>query len=129
MFGILPFKQREIFLLAIIWTHLIFYGCTIPGTEIPEVRFDFIIQIDKLVHATFFFVFFLLWSCTRAYTRLFGLLLILVSLLYGLFIEYFQFHFVDGRGFEIADMLADTLGAVIGFFTHSLLRPFYYSKD
>lgn len=129
MFGILPFKQREIIILAIIWTHLIFYGCTIPGTEIPEVRFDFIIQLDKLVHAIFFFVFFLLWSCTRAYTRMFGLLLILISLLYGLFIEYYQFHFVDGRGFEIADMLADTLGAVIAFFTHALLRPFYYKKD
>ena len=129
MFGIFPLTKRELFIVAIIWTHLIFYGCTIPGTEIPEVRFDFIVQLDKLVHTTFFLVFFLLWACTRAYSIFFGFVLILISSLYGLFIEYFQFHFVDGRGFEIADILADTLGAFLGFILHPFIHRFYYKQD
>lgn len=115
--------------MALIWTHLIFYGCSIPGTEIPEVHLDFIIRLDKLVHTTFFFVFFLLWACTRPYSTLFGLMLILLSSLYGLFIEYFQFYVVDGRGFEIADMFADTLGAVFGFLLHPFIHHFYYKQD
>jgi VanZ family protein len=120
MFGLLPFNRKEISILSLCWTHLIFYGCTIPGTEIPEVRFDFIIQLDKLIHFFFFFLFFLFWSGVRRYTTPYGLFLVGLACAYGLFIEYFQFNFVDGRGFELADLLADGLGALSCF----LLRPF-----
>lgn len=129
MFGILPFNRKEILIVALCWTHLIFYGCTIPGTELPEIRFDFVIHFDKLIHAFFFFVFFLTWSCVRTYTRSYGLLLLLLSVAYGLFIEYYQFNFVDGRGFEFADMIADGIGATIALLFRSMLVPLIYKKD
>lgn len=124
MLGLFPFNRKEIFILAICWTHLIFYGCTIPGTEIPEVRFDFLIQLDKLVHFIFFIVFFLLWSGVRRYTFLYGLFILVVAICYGLFIEYFQFNFVDGRGFELADLLADGFGAFIGLVVRPFIAPY-----
>jgi VanZ family protein len=120
MFGFLPLNRKELFVVALCWSHLIFYGCTIPGTELPEVTFDLLIHFDKVVHFIFFFVFFLLWSGVRSYTRLYGFILITITFLYGLFIEYYQFNFVDGRGFELADVFADGLGST----TALCLRPF-----
>lgn len=124
MLGLLPFNRNEIFILALSWTHLIFYGCCIPGTEIPEVRFDFIIQLDKLVHFIFFLVFFLLWSGVRRYSYLYGLLIILIACCYGSFIEFFQFNYVDGRGFELADIFADGLGAFMGYLIRPAIAPY-----
>lgn len=125
MVGLFPFNRKELFILALCWTHLIFYGCCIPGTEIPEIRFDFIIQYDKLVHFIFFLIFFLIWSGVRRYSYIYGLLLILIGSFYGLFIEFFQFNFVDGRGFESADFVADLLGTIVGFVSRPFLGPFF----
>lgn len=120
MFGLLPLNRKEVLVIALCWTHLIFYGCTIPSTELPELNFNFIFQFDKLIHFFFFFVFSFLWSGVRAYSTLYGLLLVCIASLYGLFIEFFQFNFVDGRGFELADVFADGLGALVSL----LVRPF-----
>lgn len=113
-------KKQEFLLFALCWTHLMFYACTIPGTEVPEISFNFFIGLDKLVHMLLFICFFLTWSFTAYYrSRLFWVLCLL-GLGYGFLIEFYQFYFVDGRGFEIADVVADVTGCVLGY----LLRPF-----
>lgn len=123
------FNRKEIFIFSICWTHLIFFACIIPGTELPEINLSFNLQLDKFVHATFFIVFFILWSHVRInYTKWHGVVLIFLSLLYGTIIEFYQFNFVDGRGFEFADIVADASGGIIGFIIQQLHPNFLYKK-
>ncbi|MBU3675782.1 MAG: VanZ family protein [Chitinophagaceae bacterium] len=117
----LQFKKQEYLLFALSWTHLMFYACTIPGTEVPEISFNFFIGLDKLVHLFLFTFFFLAWSFTAYYRSSLNWLLCLFGIGFGLLIEFYQFHFVDGRGFEIADVLADAIGCILG----SIIRPFF----
>jgi VanZ family protein len=38
---------------------------------------------------------------------------LIFCMLYGIAMEYYQKYFVPSRGFEVADMLADTAGAIL----------------
>ncbi len=105
-------KNRKVtYFLAVFWTAVIFYGCSLPGKELPKLTlFD---QIDKVVHFVFFFIFYLLWSSLFNIKQNKHIILLLISSLYGLSIEYYQKYFVAGRNFDIWDVFADTLGAFI----------------
>lgn len=103
---------------AILWSLVILFITLTPGDKLPEVG---IFQVDKLVH---FFVFGLLMflssyglfrvfqernSTTNAVT---------VSAVYsiglGLLVEVLQL-FVPNRSFSVADVIANTIGAGIGY--------------
>lgn len=91
--------------LAVVWTLLIFYGCSIPGKELPKVNlFD---QYDKVVHFLLFFGFYGLWFFVLNKKWLWFSL----SIFLGFAIEWYQLHFVAGRSFDIWDGVFDTLGA------------------
>jgi VanZ family protein len=38
---------------------------------------------------------------------------LIFCMLYGIAMEYYQKYYVPSRGFEVGDMLADTVGAII----------------
>lgn len=118
-------KKQVYFIGALCWTHLLFYACTIPGTEMPEITFNFFIGLDKLVHCFLFMVFYILWFFTLPYKWYYACLLLLLGTSFGLFIEYYQFNFVDGRGFELADILADGLGCLIGLVLFPRIKRFF----
>jgi hypothetical protein len=97
------------FFVALLWSALIFYGCSMPGKDLPKVGlFD---HADKLIHFTFFVVFFILWYCR------FGspIRLVIIAAAYGLAIEFYQLYFVPGRSFDIWDAVADALGALLAW--------------
>ena len=79
--------------------------------------FDFLIQIDKLIH---FLMFFLLSSW---FALIYGdkrkIILISSLVFYGLFLELMQMQFFIFRSFEWFDWLADSIGVIVGFFTIS----------
>lgn len=99
--------------LAISWTILIFIGCSMPGKELPKLGlFD---HFDKLVHFTFFAVFFVLWYLSFLSSTRTAIIIISLAILYGFGIEFYQKHFVAGRSFDVWDGVADTLGALCGW--------------
>lgn len=113
LFSFLRQRPQWSMLLAILWTLLIFWGCSMPGKELPKVSlFD---NIDKVVHASFFFVFFIFWNLSCAVSLRNTLIVLALSIIYGFGIEYYQLYFVAGRSFDVWDGIADTFGAFCGY--------------
>lgn len=98
--------------LSIVWTIVIFVGCSLPGKDLPELSiFD---HFDKVVHFSFFMVFFFLWYFSFNSKKNAGIYLVIMSFIYGFGLEFYQVYFVAGRSFDIWDGVADTLGSVFG---------------
>lgn len=107
-----PYKKRARF-LAILWTLLIFVGCLMPAANVPHVTVPL---ADKWVHFIFFGGFTFLWLCTPPSTRQVNLCLVLaLAIAYGTIIEVLQGVFTSlGRSCEVMDVVADSIGGVLG---------------
>lgn len=105
-------------LLLISWASLIFYLSTAPGEQLPTI--DWLLAPDKWAHAFVYGV--LAYLAYRVVKQQRGALLL--SALYGLGMEVIQFAFFPGRYFEIWDVAANVVGAVI---TIWLINKFFHS--
>ena len=89
-----------------------------PGLNLPETPWDWL-SADKLGHAGVYAVLsFLLLRGARlsgygTAKVVFGV--ILGCGLYGILMELAQFYFFPGRHFEYLDMLANIIGAFLGW--------------
>lgn len=107
--------------LAVVWTMLILVACLLPGRDIPEVHVP---MADKWVHFAIFGGFSFLWCCTlrKAGPRA-GLVVFLASVLLGYGVELLQGSGItQGRSFELYDLLADSIGGLLGLLLFYLLR-------
>lgn len=112
--GLLDKYRKLSLLFAIIWTIIIFIGCSLPGRDLPSVHlFD---QFDKVVHFSFFLLFFIFWYFSPTIFFKNSLAWIMIAAIVGFGIEFYQIHFVAGRSFDVWDGVADTVGALAGFF-------------
>lgn len=103
-----------------LWTLGIFILLSLPGEEFPEspgVPF-----IDKFIHAILCGVHVWLWSLflntrlrNKANRNKLFFLVFLITCIYGILMEYYQKFFVPNRSFEYEDMVADVVGAAIGW--------------
>ena len=100
---------------ALLWAGIILWLCLIPGKALPEWNWFSVFELDKLVHATMFFVLtmllaqafrgnrsparYILWACV-------------FSVAYGLGTEFLQDLEALGRRRDILDMIANTVGGV-----------------
>lgn len=100
---------------------IIFILLSIPGSSFhtPSKWFgDF--PIDKLIHICLFgslaFSFFVLFENAK-YKQLKSVrakaYVLIFCILYGIGMEFYQKYFVPTRGFEVNDMLADAIGAIL----------------
>jgi VanZ family protein len=106
---------------AICWTIGIFLGCSRPGKDLPKLHlFD---NFDKVVHFIFFFVFAYLWAVVGKSTFRILAITLLISIAYGTFIEYYQKNFVAGRSFDVWDIVADSLGALVAVLLLKYYKP------
>ncbi len=93
--------------IAIFWTILIFFLCTIPSQSLPTGQPN-----DKINHFIAFagFTFFWFFQSSKYW------IIILIAAVYGILIEFWQaslpptFH----RGFDWYDVVADVIGGIIG---------------
>lgn len=80
--------------------------------------------IDKWEHAFAYMVlvgtFLMAFHKNHRLTRRLSLIVLLLSAVYGLLLEYVQFFFFSYRYFEWLDAMANVLGAVLGFLFFSL---------
>lgn len=102
---------------AVGWTLVIFLLMILPKSEIPNQGLFGIKHLDKLVHAILFGFFVWFWfgylqkSSGRKGPQLSWRLLAL-AVAYGTAMEFVQHYFTD-RDFDIWDIVADTLGALL----------------
>jgi VanZ family protein len=103
---------------------LVFVLLSLPGNDLSD-HSSWISKImalpfaDKLVHMglfgslalSLFFHFEMLTDARYKTTRAKAITLI-ICILYGIVMEYYQKYYVTSRGFEVLDMLADALGAL-----------------
>ncbi|MDP4128728.1 MAG: VanZ family protein [Bacteroidota bacterium] len=105
---------------AILWTLIIFILLALPGTMLPSEGNFKIPNFDKYVHISIFCLFVLLWSIyygTKPHTknRHIFFVIFIAACLYGTAMEFVQKYFIPFRDFDLYDILADVVGACIGY--------------
>ncbi|MGZ5246180.1 MAG: VanZ family protein [Flavitalea sp.] len=104
--------------VPLLWTLLIIILLSIPGSAIPKVNIG-LKHVDKLVHFILFGIFPVLWSYyflqkkENANWKKLIIVCCIISILLGISLEYVQHYFVPNRDFDIVDIVADTLGAIV----------------
>jgi len=112
-FTFLSQRPSWTFFLALTWTIIIFIGCSLPGKEIPKL--GLFAHFDKVVHFSFFMVFFILWSIRFKGNFRTNLIILFIAIAYGFLLEFYQLYFVAGRSFDVWDGVADSAGALVGW--------------
>jgi VanZ family protein len=107
---------------ARLWTLFILILMAIPGNMLPREETTFIPNLDKLVHATLFGSFVFLWSIYYATRKEKNnhsdsrfVLILIIACLYGVATELMQKYLIPNRDYDIYDIMADSIGAVLGF--------------
>lgn len=106
--------------LALIVATLLF---CLPGEEFPEAGWLQNLHLDKVVHVGLFTVLVAVWSLPfaarsddkRKINQRF-LLVTVCFVIYGIGIEFIQRDLIPHRSFEAMDIVADTIGCVVGTF-------------
>ncbi|OXA96263.1 VanZ family protein [Flavobacterium hercynium] len=114
--------KQFLLLWAIICSGIITYFCLTDSSNIPAVNFP---SIDKIVHFCFHFGFTVSWILFfkkelkgkgaddyKAY-----LISFIFSVFFGITIEILQSVFTVTRASDVADILANTIGATMGVFS------------
>ena len=107
------------FLPAVTWFVVTFFLMVIPGKDIPKAGFFDLIHFDKWVHFGMFGILVVLFSLPFIKTtvnniRVFFYITIL-AIVYGILMEFVQKFFTKDRNFDITDIMADTAGALAGW--------------
>jgi len=113
-------KISKIFtkILPIYWAFLT-YMLLKPGVE--NMEYPFMFQgIDKILHLS---IFALLGFCfMAAFPRTKFIIYIQIMLCYGILTEILQEEMALGRSLEGLDLVADTIGVLIGYFVFQKIK-------
>jgi VanZ family protein len=107
------------FLPFIAWTLVIFTLCSMPGKAIPHISWLELLSFDKFVHAGIFFTEQILLMRALSYlnrTNFTGIIALLFCIIYGGCLELMQYYVFSSRSGDILDFIANSTGAVTGFF-------------
>lgn len=119
--------MRKLFFLlaALFWSGVILFFCLIKASDIPQVDVP---NLDKAIHATFHFVFTVLWFLffkkKLKTSNIFRSLVIsyVFSFFFGIAIELMQEFFTTTRSADIMDELANLSGASLAVVAVVLLN-------
>ena len=115
--------------VALIWTCSILLLCLEPASDLPKIEIN---NVDKLAHFTFHFVFIILWylyfkSATNKINYQTPVILFLVSLVFGIGIEWSQQVLTTSRKGDVLDVISNISGAFTALVI--LLSVNYYSNN
>jgi VanZ family protein len=109
-------QQHTWKLLASCWFALTTYLLVIPGDALPKTNLISIPYFDKLVHIGLFAILSALWlKSLKNRSITIDLIVVLGTIAYGVAMEFVQRDFVANRSFDVMDIMADSVGAVLGF--------------
>ncbi|MEC8175894.1 MAG: VanZ family protein [Bacteroidota bacterium] len=81
-----------------------------------QLRYLKLLEWDKAVHCLLYFLFIIFWGLKFENKKNNLRVLLIVTIIFGLILEIFQEILPFGRVFEWGDFIANTAGALIGFF-------------
>lgn len=109
---------------SIIWSIILLVLGLLPKSSLPDVRFH-IPFLDKIAHAGFYFllIFFILHESNKLLSNRLIINALSYCLVLGCSIELGQKYFLQGRSFEIWDIVANIIGSFIGILIYRILKP------
>ena len=108
-------KLKRARIPAIVWSAFIASSCLLPPSIFKPFTFQSLLGLDKFIHLVLYFVFVQLWVLNlEKINRKNKLVILLIGIIYGIFIELMQSAMNIGRSYEIDDMIANTLGCILG---------------
>lgn len=121
--------MRKLFFLlaALFWSGVILFFCLIKASDLPTINVP---NLDKAIHATFHFVFTVLWFLffkkKLNTSNIFRPLVIsfVFSFFFGVAIELMQEFFTTTRSADVLDELANLSGATLAVVTVVVLNRF-----
>lgn len=102
----------------VIWLLVVSILSLTPGNKLPEVKFD-LFELDKVVHFIFYFILVLLINIgfrlkkSKPFYKSI-ICIIVIGIFIGWSIEYIQGEFITNRQFEYSDIIANSLGILVG---------------
>ena len=116
-------SKNKLFFVAFFWTLLV----TVLSLISSLSGFGNNIHIankDKIVHFIFYFVMVILWMYyfSKAEVTNIGLKIVLGAILYGIVMEICQAVFTTYRSADIVDVIANSSGAISGFFLYKIIK-------
>lgn len=102
---------------ALLWSGIIFFICFLPGSSLPKAEWLDKIHFDKIVHASSYFILFLLLvNIPKKPNGIFILMAGLLCMAQGILIEFLQGStLVQNRSFDRWDIAANLTGVTIGW--------------
>ena len=123
-----------IFEFVLIFTLLSMPAGNTPGND----WISYLLQLpfaDKVIHVGLFgslalslFSHFEQYSKATFQTTRIKALSLILCIVYGIGMEFYQKHFVPSRGFEVGDMLADAMGALLALPFFNMVKHFIQPK-
>jgi len=108
------FRSKWFAITYFIFISVLFF---LPGTAFPEGNWMLTIDFDKFVHFCIFSGLVFLWrSAFDSPMSNFSAVIFLGALLYGFLVEIIQLNWVANRSFDLLDVVADSLGSLMGLF-------------
>ncbi len=113
-------KRILFFIPAIGWIIICTILLTLPGSSFPKEDWLDKIWFDKWVHIGLFAAIVVTWcwgvfkSRSENPAKLF-LQITLLAIIYGIAMEFVQKYLVVNRSFDMADIIADAVGAYVGY--------------
>ena len=110
----------------LVWFGLILVLSLTPGDKLPKIKFEWF-RIDTAVHVLMyliltFLVFIGFYHQKNELSKASALYIIVSSILFGLCIEFLQGEFAFQRYFSWGDFIANTIGAIVGYFLYLIYK-------
>ncbi len=112
--GLFQISSSVYLIFASIWTLLLLYFSLIPARSIASLHLWSFPGLDKVVHVVFYLLFGFLWSMSISQHNNRTSWILISGIGLGIFMEAGQYYMMNGRSFELLDILANAIGAYLG---------------
>ncbi len=111
-------SKHKYLILAVGYTIWLTTLSLIPlnNVPLPDVKFG-----DKVVHFLLYFFLIIVWLFASSKVRSLHYKFIIFVILWGIVIEFLQEYLVYSRSGDVYDALANSVGAILGYFIFRLV--------
>lgn len=108
-------SNRWQWLVLLLWALILAVLSLVPSSRLPKINsWSDLITTDKFAHALVYAIFtVLLYQVLKTKGKKPKVLAVVIAALYGAFMEFLQHISASGRTYEFADIVANTIGALL----------------